>query len=141
MIRDTEALIDLIRAVQHQAIADARSGYLVTTALPDGETTVAADTWCAMIGVPVAPAAPTAPKAAPARVTVPERCAGDGELYRRAGVTVELTRGVAMTFTTRVDGAVVEEVTCKPQSWKRVQLAVLRAAEAHAVARTDTLSV
>lgn len=140
MIHDTDTLIELIRAVQHQAIADARAGYLATTALPDGETTVAADAWCALIGVPVARPAAPAPKPAPARVTVPERCAADGELYRRAGVTVELTRGVAMTFTVRVDGVAVEAVTCAPQSWKRTQLAVLRRAEVRAAARPDTLS-
>jgi hypothetical protein len=128
MIRDTDALIDLIRAVQAQAITDARTGYTATAALPDGEATVSAAQWLQLLGVPVAPIIP-APKPAPSRVTVPERCAADGEIYRRGRVAVALARGVEMVYTVTVDNAVVEVVRCKPQSWKRVQLEVLRAAE------------
>lgn len=138
MIRDTDALIDLIRAVQLQAIADARAGYTATKQLPDGETTVPAAAWLALCGAAgaVEPRSAPQPKV-PARVTVPERCAADGLVFRRGTVEVELTRGPVMVYTVRVGGAVHETTTCKPQSWKKTQLVVLRRAEELAEAAAE----
>jgi hypothetical protein len=133
-IHDTEAMIDLIRAVQVQARADARAGHVGTQVLPDGEETLAAAAWLTLLGIPVERAAP-APRPAPAVVTVPARCAAGGEVYRRGDVAVVLTRGPVMTYTVMSGGAVVEAVTCAPQNWKRAQLAALRAAEQLAVGR------
>jgi hypothetical protein len=135
MRHDMDALIDLIRAVQVQAIADARAGYATTTVLPDGEATIAAGEWLALTGAASAltPRPAPAPRV-PAAVTVPERCAADGPLFRRGAVEVTLTRGPRMVYAVTVAGVVVETATCAPQSWKRTQLAVLRRAEALAQA-------
>jgi hypothetical protein len=77
-----------------------------------------------------APAA--APKAkAPKQPKAARPVATDEEVVYEAGtVRVVKVSGKPVTFRTLVAGAVVDTVTCAPQSWKKTQAAVVAAAQA-----------